>query len=258
MDPDIYKSRVKFKSLPEGFTHEGAADYQSNWEYTKTLSTYHFDPTIQEFEGEWWHKLGSYANPDLWLPHVPALIEQSEGMGWSQLTETGQHPGFKTGKSPTIDQENYDKKTAGLENVEYTQLVMKDWLMGIPVFKAMADYWALENMAMRAHVQKPGQSFAMHIDKLWHRHPQDPSRIVRIMVMLTNWQPGQFIMYGNSPLIQWKAGDIHTFDTLNVPHCTANLSRVARPILIITGLRTSETDYRLLSSNHSVEHQISV
>jgi hypothetical protein len=113
----------------------------------------------------------------------------------------------------------------------------------------MVDLWGLENVSYRCHVQRPGKCFAPHIDKLWHRNPEDPSRIVRIIVHLSDYEPGQFIMYGNAIHTKWRSGDVHIFDTLNVPHATANLSTIPRPNLTITGLRTEITDQLLKSAN---------
>ena len=39
----------------------------------------------------------------------------------------------------------------------------------------------------------------MHIDKL-HDLDNDPNNVIRIMIMLDDWQPGQFLIYGN----QWN------------------------------------------------------
>jgi hypothetical protein len=117
--------------------------------------------------------------------------------------------------------------------------------MSLPSFKKMVDYWELKNVAVRGQVQMPGQCYIMHVDKLWHRHPADPSKISRFVVNLSDYEAGQMVQYGNYNLMQWRAGDIHIHDTLNVPHCTANMSDKPRPTLVITGIRTENTDYKL-------------
>jgi len=93
----------------------------------------------------------------------------------------------------------------------------------------------------RGHVQLTGQMFNRHIDKLWDRCPDDPERVARITVMLDDWQPGQFYMYGNLVYSNWKAGEVHIFDWPNVPHCTANTSNTPRAVLQVTGLKTQKT-----------------
>jgi hypothetical protein len=40
----------------------------------------------------------------------------------------------------------------------------------------------------------------------------------------------------------WAAGEVTTFDWLNVPHCTANAGLSPRVTLQITGIRTEQTE----------------
>jgi hypothetical protein len=96
----------------------------------------------------------------------------------------------------------------------------------------------------------------MHIDKLWHRNPTDPSKIVRIIVHLEDYEPGQVLIYGNAVHTQWRAGDVHMFDTLNVPHGTFNISNKPRPNITITGLRSALTDQRLQEATAESEYCI--
>jgi hypothetical protein len=254
VDIKVYENRAKFKNLPDDFNHQESIKFESNWEYCKTLSNYHFDKWRVETEGEWFHYLGRYIGD--WSKELECIKSESKNLAWSQLSSTAKHPGFKSGSSSTIDQENNDKISHGLENTEYTNMVLNDFLIEFPVFRKMLDYWHLEKPALRAHVQYPGQSFIRHIDKLWHRNPKDPTKIVRFVIHLEDWEPGQMMMYGNAFHGQWKAGDIHIFDTLNVPHCSSNLSDKPRTIIIITGHRTERTDNLLLSASNDSRYVI--
>lgn len=254
MNIKIYENRAKFKSLPNDFNHQDSVNFDSNYEYCKTLSNYHFDKWRKESEGEWFHYLGRYLGN--WKNELQLIHDQSKKLAWSQLSSTAKHPGFKSGESTTIRQEDNDKNSYGLENTEYTNMVLNDFLLEFPVFKKMLDFWKLEKPALRAHVQFPGQSFIRHIDKLWHRNPKDPTKIIRFVVHLEDWEPGQMMMYGNAFHGQWHAGDIHIFDTLNIPHCSSNLSDKPRTIIIITGHRTAKTDELLLLSCDKSRHSL--
>lgn len=247
MDFNQYANRVKYKSLPADFNHQRGSEYSSSWEYTKTFSNYHFDKWQVEQEGEWYHKLGRFVGD--WSDDVKHIINKSQELSWDQSTAAGKRPGFPGGVSPMRSQEQYDRQAHGLANVDQTNLVLEDYLDQFPKIKAMIDYWHLDKVSYRAHVQMPGQCFGMHIDKLWHRCPTDPTRIVRMVLCLADYEPGQVIIYGNSALTQWRAGDIHMFDTLNVPHATFNLSTTARPNITITGLRTAKTDELLKAAS---------
>jgi hypothetical protein len=106
----------------------------------------------------------------------------------------------------------------------------------------ISDLFGLDDCMNRIHVQRPGEVWNLHIDKLQKWCPEDPSRIMRIMIQLTDWQPGQFWAYGNYHYNQWRAGDVTTFDWANVPHSTANTGHYPRVTFQITGVRTATTD----------------
>jgi hypothetical protein len=240
MDINIFADRVKYKSLPSDFNHQEGAKYKSSYEYTKTFSNYHFDKFKEEKEGEWYARLGRFEGN--WSNEVDMIIEKSKELGWDESTKQGLRPGFKGGETPMREQEEYDRAKHGLTDIDQTQLTLESYLNQFDFVKKMVDHWKLENPSYRVHVQMPGQFFGMHIDKLWHRNPEDPARIVRIAIHLDDYEPGQMMVYGNRVLTGWHAGDIHIFDTLNIPHGTANISTKPRPNLVITGLRTPETD----------------
>jgi hypothetical protein len=254
MDINQYTSRIKHKSLPENFNHQEGSNYKSSYEYTKTFSNYHFDKWQEESEGNWYHKLGRFSGD--WSDDVEKIIEKSKELSWDQSTKLGLRPGFNQGQSPMKAQEEYDRKLHGLDKTDQTNLVLEDYLDQFPKIKKMIDHWGLEKVSYRAHVQWPGQFFGIHIDKLWHRNPIDPGRIARIIICLEDYEPGQIILYGNSVLTQWHAGDVHIFDTLNVPHGTANLSTKPRPNITITGLRTETTDLRLSEARPSTVYHV--
>jgi hypothetical protein len=238
-----YTERVKYKSLPKDFNHQEGVKYNSSYEYTKTFSNYHFDKWKEETEGEWFHRLGRFDGN--WADALTKIVEKSKELGWDESTKQGLRPGFVNGQTPMASQEEYDRKQHGLAEVDQTQLVVEKFLEQFDFITQMVNFWRFEKPSYRVHVQWPGQAFGMHIDKLWHRCPEDPSRIMRICINLADFEPGQVMCYGNTTYTQWRAGDIHTFDTLNIPHGTFNLSTSPRPNLVITGLRTAETDKKL-------------
>ncbi len=254
MDIEKYRNRLKHHTLPADFNHQDSINFDSNWEYVRTLSTYHFDPFVKEKEGDYFEKIGRYIGN--WSQELNLIYEKSKELTWKELSASGQHPGFKSGKSITIEQETKDSKDWGLENNSYTQLVLQDFVMSFPIFKSMVDYWELKNFAVRAQTQLPGQCYIRHIDKLWHRNPIDPFKITRLIINLEDYEQGQMIQYGNAYYSQWRAGDIHIFDHWNVPHCTANLSNRPRTILVITGIRTENTDEKLKLATADSEYHV--
>lgn len=256
MDPNKYAKRAKFKSLPLDFQYQDAAGYESNWDYIKnTFSNYHFDKWQFDQEGEWFHSLGRFELASNMEDILKNMEEESKKVGWHDLTTMAVHPGFPGGVSPLHALEEYDREASGIKG-EFTQIVPEPAMFEIPEIQNLGTYWKMKRLRTRIHVQMPGQTFIQHIDKLWHRNPTDPTKVMRIMVALKDYESGQLITYGNAVYTRWRAGDIHTFDTLNVPHASVNLSRSPRPFLIITGIRTEETDEILSKSNKGTIHNV--
>ena len=94
------------------------------------------------------------------------------------------------------------------------------------------------------------------IYKLWHRYPAEPHKLIRLIVTLQDYEPGQLMQYGNYIYTGWRAGEIHCFDTLNVPHGTVNMSKFPRTIFVITAVRTDETDEIFRNSNKDTIHTL--
>lgn len=240
MDINLYAQRAKFKSLPPDFNHQEGEKYDSSYEYAKSMSTYHHDKWKMDAPNEWWHRLGRFEGN--FGESVDKIIAKSQDLSWDDITRKGLRPGFKGGQTPMDEQERNDRKKHGVDQVEYTQVVLEDFIDTLPDIKAIVDYWQLADVTYRVHVQMPGQTFAPHIDKLWHRCPEDPTRIVRVTVNLADYDPGQIMMFGSQFYSHWHAGDVFIFDHFNVPHATINVSTQPRPNMVITGLRTPEFD----------------
>jgi len=209
--------------------------YDSNWEWTKERSNYHFDWSRRDQPGEWFTLLGRFEGE--WSDELARAVELSKSINW----ETRAFYGDTFPVSPMIRQEEQDLIDAGADpKLELTNIIQD--FDEFPTLKKMLDYYQLENTKERLHVQLTGQMFNLHIDKLWYWCPDDSTRTVRINVMLEDWVPGQFYQYGTYTYSHWKAGDIHIFDWPNVPHATANASNQPRSVLQITGNKTAFTE----------------
>ena len=106
----------------------------------------------------------------------------------------------------------------------------------------ITEQFGLADCMERIHVQWPGQVWNRHIDKLQKWNPEDPNKVMRIIIQLTDWKPGQFWEYGNHHWNQWRAGDITSFDWANIPHCTANAGHHPRVTFQLTGIITEKTE----------------
>jgi hypothetical protein len=136
------------------------------------------------------------------------------------------------------DREEYDLERIGMGR----DYIVTNLSYELPqLFQRIADQFALDSSMARIHVQMPGQVWNLHLDKLEKWMPADPSQVVRYFVQLTDWQPGHFWSYGNYMWSGWRAGDVSTFDWLNVPHSTANAGHTPRATLQVTGIITAQT-----------------
>lgn len=208
-------------------------DYSSSWDWCVDHSAYHFDNTRVDVPGEWFTLLGRFEG------HWDAEVKQAQGKPITWATRKFYSNDDDT-VSPMLEQEENDLRTTGAPvDLQLTDAVFD--ISAFPTLTQMSEYFGIEDAKIRMHYQQPGQMFNLHIDKLQERCPADPERVIRLSIMLADWEPGQFYSFGTCNYSNWKAGDIHIFDWSNVPHATANASRSMRPVLQVTGLKTDKT-----------------
>ena len=231
-------------------TLDNPDNYPSSWDWTVAHSEYHFDNSVQDSPGDWFDVIGTFEGD--WSSERDALVAETHPVNWA----TRKHYGGLAKEPPMLTQEEYDIQRAGGDPRGLTltnKNTFKDWNK-YPTLKAMMDYFGLEvdgvsGAKRQAHIQLTGQMFNMHIDKLWDRCYEDPERVARITIMLDDWQPGHFYIYGNCVYSHWRAGEVHIFDWANVPHATSNASNTSRAVLQITGLKTDRTREILATAN---------
>ena len=209
---------------------------KSSWDYTKERSNYHFDSTRIDSKDSVVTILGNIK--PTWLADLDSIINNSRPATWATRGYKGE--GVPPPREDLIAEE-YDLTRAGVDtNIVVTHL---NWVMPDSL-KQIADNFGLEDCMERIHVQRPGELWNLHIDKLQKWLPEDPSKILRVFVQLTDWQPGQFWEFGNYHWSHWRAGEVYSFDWQNIPHSTANAGHHPRVTLQMTGIRTPETfDY---------------
>jgi hypothetical protein len=208
-------------------------EYDSSWQWCVDHSNYHFDNRRVDNVGEWYQVLGRFEGD--WSEDV----KRASGKPITWATRKFYSNDDDT-VSPMLAQEENDLRNTGAPvDLSLTDAVFD--ISNCPTLIKMSEYFGIEDAKVRMHYQQPGQMFNLHIDKLWERCPEDPERVIRMSIMLADWEPGQFYLYGTHTYSNWRAGDIHIFDWANVPHATANASRSMRPVLQITGLKSDKT-----------------
>jgi hypothetical protein len=106
-----------------------------------------------------------------------------------------------------------------------------------------------EVISARVDTQKPGACVTRHLDDFTGEiYDGAGDKIIRIFVMLEDWQPGQSMSFGNTVLTYWQKGHVTYSDYEKIPHSTGNASWNPRSILVITGVVSEET-IRMLAFN---------
>lgn len=224
-----------------------------NWgEEAAALSAYHFDKTKIDHRFDAAIGLGHFSGD--FSDEVADAVAKATAVsmavrGNREQTEYSDHDG-EPGYSMTSNlngKYEYEKdyfKSVGFDYDRYP-VVHKTKDFG-PKMRKMIDSFGFANPQWHTvHVQQCGSVFPWHID-IFHRRSamsvQDQSKILRVVIHLTDWEPGHFYGYGNYQHWGWKAGDFHTFDHANTPHYTANAALTPRVIMLLTGIRTEATE----------------
>lgn len=206
---------------------------KSNWETARARSTYHFDPRKKDLATDAMVYLG-HIEPT-WTEDLDAIVGTAKPATWATRGYKGE--GIEA-PPDELAAEEYDMTRVGIP----TDMIITHLNWQLPdSLQKITDAFGLEKCMARIHVQLPGELWNLHIDKLYKWAPDDPESVMRIMIQLTDWQPGQFWEYGNYHYNQWRAGDVTTFDWANMPHSTANAGYDPRVTLQLTGIRTAKT-----------------
>jgi len=209
---------------------------KSNWEISKQKSNYHFDSKQIDKPENVMTYLG-HIEPT-WQTDLSDIIATARPATWATRGYKGE--GIEA-PPEELAKEEYDLVSHGMpRDLPITHLTWQ-----IPEsLQRISDGFALTDCMDRIHVQRPGEVWNLHLDKLYKWDPEHPEQVMRIMIQLTDWRPGQFWQYGNYNYSQWRAGDVTTFDWANIPHATANAGFDPRVTLQLTGIRTAATmDY---------------
>ena len=203
----------------------------SSWDLTKPRSKYHFYNFKIDPEQDRVIRLG-HITAD-WSSELKKIIDTAEPATWRTRGAVG-----KARPEEELAAEEYDLERAGYgKDYVITHL---NW--EVPeVLLNISNLFGLEDCMNRIHVQRPGEVWNLHLDKLEKWCPHNPDSVIRLQLQLTDWEPGHFWSYGNYLHQGWRAGDLTTFDWQNIPHSTANAGLNPRVTFQMTGVITEQT-----------------
>jgi hypothetical protein len=214
---------------------------KSNWETLKAKSTYHFNSGQKDNPMDVVQYLG-HITPT-WEKDLDSIVAAAKPATWATRGYKGE--GVEA-PPDELAAEELDLTAHGMSrDLPISHL---NWQLPESLQK-ISNAFGLKDCMNRIHVQMPGEVWNLHIDKLQKWAPDNPDSVMRIMIQLTDWQPGQFWEYGNYHWNQWRGGDVSTFDWANIPHSTANAGFHPRVTLQLTGIRTKQTELYLATLN---------
>jgi hypothetical protein len=201
-----------------------------SWEITKQRSNYHFDNFRVDPDQDKITFLGNIS--PFWQNELEVAMKLAQPKTWRTRGKGNDRPA-----------EEYDQEDHDLEQFGYGKdHIVGDLSWDVPeTFNKIGLWFGMDNSKMRLHVQRPGQVWNLHLDKLEKWNPEDPSKVMRVMIALNDYEPGHFFSYGNHLHTGWQSGDVHTFDWQNIPHSTANAGHSSRATLQLTGVITDKT-----------------
>lgn len=232
----------------------------TRWDFSKSRSSYHFDPTIPEDDDPPFKIVGR-VDGDL-AYHLGQALQGTNGTPNGFLNRLKVQNGV--GDKPF---------TADMDRAELEHLNLKPDHTFFNNVKPVTDVVAKIRDAFgfappapgqsggSFHIQKPGMMFPYHVDEIPfvrgnqkdHWLDQNPFAVARLEIMVYDWQPGHVWAYGNTYWKQWKAGDIAWHDWRSTPHGTANIGRTDRATLQITGWTTEQTRQMIRDGNVTIK-----
>jgi hypothetical protein len=111
-----------------------------------------------------------------------------------------------------------------------------------PTLMRMVEFLKLRDLVMQqVQIQNTNHTVIRHLDDFTHLVKEDGIRPIRFLITLHDWEPGQYMIFGNSNYTHWQAGEVLSADFEGIPHGTANCSWNPRQVICCTGFATDET-----------------
>ena len=232
------------------------------WDSNSKNSEYHFDSSIKDKPGDYFKVLGyfdlSHKEVQKEISWITSRADWEQGKSSQELDDLPDSAKNLHGFSEKV----YNKQSSGstkgfqstLHELMFPLLSQLKEASGLKFYEENHSHKHSIPHSARILCQSPGQMFQVHIDnELWNVS-EDPSQVVRMVIMLEDWKAGQIYQYGTCLYENWRAGEVHVFDWPNVPHSTANTSKLHRPSLQFTALKTPK--YEELFNNADPNRKI--
>ena len=207
-------------------------DYNNLYEFVKSeISSYHFNKWTDDtderdikyrtfkIQTNFKHLIDNFkgtpgTDPDLTRPTTKKHYDLWKQIGYDSQSTFGCRQDLIKTKT------DFGTKLADILGLEHPQIVMTEQCVGqnIPM-----------HMDVNASASDAGFGIKDTID-----------RGIRIILFVTDWEPGQVFMMGNRTLSQWRAGETLYWPVTKYPHGTYNGSHKTCYRIRISGLSTKK------------------
>ena len=117
-----------------------------------------------------------------------------------------------------------------------------DWsIVNDTILQQVKNLFNLENCNINLNIQNSNDVLVLTTDNLENYNIEAPYTVKRIRIHLTDCQPGHFYCYDDEIHVNWRAGDVYTYDWNKTSYASANASHHPMMILELTGVVTEKT-----------------
>ena len=224
------------ESDPSAIPYHESMQYPSYIHYEDTLSNYHFDKWQDDTKHE-----GISNNSLRFTGRCLENIMQEVLPYNREVSQTAYVNDRRYAHNSywyhTMDIPNYNNHVGYRETLKPEKH---------PTLEKIVNWFEFEShVQARIAEKKPGDWEIWHVDSFSaHPNGRGKGKVIRILVHLQDWEFGQFLQWGTKPIIQWRQGDVLTYDP-NIPHASGNSSRYTRYTLIITATPSDTTLYKI-------------
>jgi len=174
---------------------------------------------VNEFDGT------PGTDPDLTRPTTRKHYDLWKQIGYDSKSTFGRRQDLLKTKT------EFGLKLASVLGLEFPQIVMTEQAVG-------------QNIPMHMDVNASASDAGFTMDDTIKRG-------IRIIVFVTDWEPGQVFMMGNRVITQWHAGNTLFWPVTKYPHGTYNGSHQSCYRIRISGLAT-EHFYKVIQNDITI------
>lgn len=164
-------------------------------------------------------------DPDLTRPTTRKHYDLWKQIGYDSKSTFGRRQDLLKTKT------EFGLKLASMLGLEFPQIVMTEQAVG-------------QNIPMHMDVNASASDAGFTMDDTIKRG-------IRIIVFVTDWEPGQVFMMGNRVITQWHAGNTLFWPVTKYPHGTYNGSHQSCYRIRISGLAT-EHFYKVIQNDITI------